>query len=163
MTTVVFVNGPVNTGKTTVGKHLAARLAGARFLDGDDHGSAAEGLIDRIRAAQDFIAAALEEVDAPYLVVAYPLRHEDYGMFTDICRRRGLPFLVVTLAPPLDVALSNRGRRHLTDAERRRVADMYAEGYAQRLFSDITLNNADITAEEASDMIAQYLLARRRA
>ncbi|EGD01369.1 hypothetical protein B1M_26904, partial [Burkholderia sp. TJI49] len=35
--TVIHLNGPINSGKTTLGRALARRLPDARFIDGDDH------------------------------------------------------------------------------------------------------------------------------
>jgi hypothetical protein len=76
------------------------------------------------------------------LVIAYPLRETDFAILRDAASRRGLRLLVVTLAPPLEVALGQRGVRLLDDGERARIREMYSEGYHARAFSDLIIGGA---------------------
>ena len=49
---VLVLNGPINAGKTTTGRALAAMLADAHFVDGDDHEAADDApLAERISAS----------------------------------------------------------------------------------------------------------------
>lgn len=144
---VVVLNGSINSGKTTTGRALAAMLPGARFIDGDDHGISRsvpfQQMIDRaILWVADQIAAATE----PCLVIAYPLRDSDFALLQAACAARNARLFVATLAPPLAVALTNRGTRELDDGERIRIHEMYAEGYPARAFSDVIIT--DLTSPE---------------
>ena len=81
------------------------------------------------------------------LVIASPLRDEDVERLGAACLRRAADLRVVTLAPPIEVALSNRGSRQLRPDEISRSRQMYAEGYATRAFSDLVIG--DMTTPEA--------------
>jgi cytidylate kinase len=156
--TVVHINGSINSGKSTVGRVLAQTLADARFIDGDDH-AAPEHLPLPVQWA--FALTRIEEHIAAasfrYLVVAYPLEQADFERIDAACRKRRARLVVVTLSPPLEVVLSDRGARVLTHEERERIVEMYAQGYQSRSFSDIVLDNAGMSAEETVACIAAYL------
>ncbi|MDB5589143.1 MAG: hypothetical protein JWP26_4113 [Devosia sp.] len=154
---VVVLNGSINSGKTTTGRALAALLPGARFIDGDDHGIPEsvpfQQMIDRaVLWVADQITAATE----PVLVIAYPMRDSDFAMLQSACATRHARLFVATLAPPLAVALTNRGARELDDGERARIHEMYAEGYPARTFSDIIVTDL-ATPEQTAAMLALHI------
>tara|TARA_R110002124_G_scaffold44422_10_gene135549 strand:- start:17171 stop:17659 length:489 start_codon:yes stop_codon:yes gene_type:complete len=145
---VLVLNGPINAGKTTTGRALAAMLADAHFVDGDDHEAADDApLAERISASFARIERMIGGAQAAVLVIASPLRDEDVERLGAACLRRAADLRVVTLAPPIEVALSNRGSRQLRPDEISRSRRMYAEGYATRAFSDLLIN--DMTTPEA--------------
>nr|WP_277819437.1 DUF2062 domain-containing protein [Pseudoroseomonas vastitatis] len=155
---VIHLNGAINSGKSSVGQALAARIPGAGFVEGDEH-----GLPDELPPEQRW-AAALTRIlrlvassRAPCLVTTYPLDDTGYRRLRAVCVARGALLSVVTLAPPLDVALAPRGARRPGAAEQARIRAMYAEGYHRRGFSDVTLDNAELTAEEAAARILAAL------
>lgn len=151
---VIFLNGPVNAGKSTVGPLVAARLSQAVWLDGDDHGADPSlPLADQWEAAHRRIEAAIAALTEGTLVVGYPMDLALYERLHEKADKAGARLLVVTLSPPLEVALSDRGARVLTDAERARVAQMYDEGYQARPFSDMLLNTARLSPDECADDI----------
>ena len=139
---VVVLNGSINSGKTTTGRALAVLLPGARFIDGDDHGISRsipfQQMIDRaVFWVADQITAATDSC----LVIAYPLRDSDFVILQAACAARNARLFVATLAPPLAVALSDRGARKLDGDERARIHEMYAEGYPTRTFSDVIVTD----------------------
>ena len=133
-----------------MGRRLAALLPGAAFVEGDDHGAPDEADLDTV------IAIALARIEALVgaaggdLVIAYPLRPEDHARLAAAAGRRGARLFVATLAPPMAVALADRGGRPLSAAERDRIVEMYAEGYADPAFSDLVLDNAGLTPEQTA-------------
>jgi chloramphenicol 3-O-phosphotransferase len=153
MRLVIHLNGPVNSGKSSVGTVLAT-LAGGAFVEGDDHGAPDDAPLGfRIGAALDRIATLITGSTAEVLVVAYPLDDAAFRRLRTAATARGAAFRVVTLAPPLAVALADRGGRRLSAWERGRIAAMYAEGYASRPFSDLVLNTAGTTPRNAARLI----------
>lgn len=106
---VIILNGPINAGKTTTGRALAAMLPGYRFIEGDDHGATNETPFE---VMLEMAFSRLERVIADAetdLVIAYPLRDEDFARLKAATDARQARLIVVTLAPPLAEAFVNRG------------------------------------------------------
>jgi len=159
MTTVVVVNGPINSGKSTLGLALSRRLPDACFIDGDDHDTPDDApLLVRVEAALRRIEARIVGAESRFLVVAYPLRQEDFERIGRACDRREAGLLVITLAPPLAIALADRGVRRLEPGERKRIVEMYREGYHARPFSDLILDTARLDPDQAADEAAAAVL-----
>jgi len=155
---VLYLNGPINSGKSSIGRALAALLPGAVFLEGDDHGLPASLPREkRWAGALQRIATAIATSKAHWLVVAYPLDEAAYRTLCAACAARGARLRVVTLAPPLEVALTERGGRALSEAERRRIPEMYAEGYADRPFSEQVFDPSGQTPAESARKLAELL------
>ncbi|WP_225770181.1 hypothetical protein [Inquilinus sp. Marseille-Q2685] len=158
---IICINGPINSGKSTVGRRLAGLLPGAAFVEGDDHGAPEDAGLDTI------IATALERIEALIAaaagarVTASPRGAEDPARLAAAAGRRGARLFVARLAPPMAVALADRGGRPLSKEERERIVEMYAEGYAGPAFSDIVLDNSTLTAGEAAGIIAEALAGWR--
>jgi energy-coupling factor transporter ATP-binding protein EcfA2 len=162
MLTVIHINGPINSGKSSVGRALAGLLPHAVFIDGDDHDALDDApLTLRIQTALRRIETKIADATGDYLIVAYPLDQTHYDQLRAASGRRGARLLVLTLAPPLEVALSDRGTRSLTPWERERIIEMYAEGYQCRPFSDAVLDTAGRTPEQSAKQAAEVVLAIR--
>lgn len=151
---VICLNGSVNSGKATTGQALATLISGARFIDADDHGApegtsfAAMLKISMARLEREIAAAR-----APVLIIANPLRDEDFARLHAAASARAARLVVVTLAPALDSVVVDRGARRLTLDERARVAEMYREGYHQRAFTDLLITDAPSPAAAARDIV----------
>ncbi len=160
MLTVVHINGPINSGKSTLGQALSGLLPDARFIDGDDHGAPDDAPLPiRIEAALRRIEAHIVNATGGYLIVAYPLEWVSYERLKAAAARRRARLLVLTLAPPMEVALSHRGARVVSPAERERIAEMYEEGYHSRAFSDLVLDNSRLSIEAAAEKARAMILA----
>ncbi len=135
---------------------MAALLPAARFIDGDDH-DAPSHLPYTEQWALARLTRLIAQAQERYLVIAYPLEQDSYEQILAACRQRGARLRVVTLAPTLTAAQSDRGGRVLTDWERQRIAQMYLEGYAARPFSDLVLDTSATDAQASACLIAQWL------
>ena len=139
---VLVLNGPINAGKTTTGGALAALLPDALFVDGDDHDAPDDApLALRIEASFVRIERVIAAASATNLVVAVPLRDVDHRRLLTAATARAMRLYVITLAPPPAVALGDRGNRPLSPHEIERARQMYAEGYADRPFSDMIVTD----------------------
>lgn len=156
--TVVHINGPVNSGKSTIGSALARLLAHADFVEGDAHG-APEHLPREVRWAMaiERIEQRIRTTQCQYLVVAYPIDESQFFRLEAACRHRSARLLVVTLAPPVETALADRGVRELTGWERDRIIEMYKQGYQSSPFTDIFIDTSRGTVDECVDQIRRQL------
>ncbi|WP_262299861.1 shikimate kinase [Microvirga sesbaniae] len=162
MLTVIHLNGSINSGKSSVGHALADLLPDAIFIDGDDHDAPDDApLTLRIQTALRRIETKVADATGYYLIVAYPLDQTHYDQLRAASGRRGARLLVLTLAPPLEVALSDRGTRSLTPEERERILEMYEEGYQSRPFSDAVIDTAGRTPKQSAKQAAEVVLALR--
>lgn len=85
----IQINGSINSGKSTVGRSLAALPSTARFIDGDDHDAAATlPGIDKWAVAIARSERHIEIANSWYLVVAYPINHGDFDRLLAACNRR---------------------------------------------------------------------------
>jgi hypothetical protein len=160
MLTVIHINGPINSGKSTLGRALASSLPEASFIDGDDHEASDDAPLSvRIEAALRRIEAEIATGQGRCLVVAYPLDNADYERLKAASDRRRARFLVLTLAPPLEVALTNRGQRALSPEEKCRIVEMYDEGYHARSFSDLVLDTSLLSLPESVEKARALILA----
>ena len=152
---VVFLNGPIGVGKTTLGRALANRL-GAAFIDGDDHSDPDRPWYSSIRrTSASIVEAGLGHLEfRPFVVVAYPL-----GCTTWIYYRRkfgdlGVRTLFVTLQASYEAIVAPRRGREFSLAEHERIKVMIAEGYSDRPFSDLIVDADQAPLEETADRLA---------
>lgn len=137
---VIILSGPIGVGKTTLGRAAAAAL-GAGFIDGDDlRDRRFTWLGEVLRHKRRLVEAGMAALErAPALVVAQPLRCQDWLFLKGAFAARGVPARCVTLAAdPARITDPSRGRS-FSDGERARIAQMVAQGYAARPFSDLIL------------------------
>ncbi|MFH5255066.1 shikimate kinase [Burkholderia semiarida] len=154
--TVIHLNGPINSGKTTIGRALARVLPDARFIDGDDHDAPESAPFDvQWAIALERLVAQIAQARARHVVIAYPIGEAEFERLRTACAARDARLFVVTLAPPEAVAASNRGTRALTDWERQRIAEMYREGYASRRFSDCVIDTSNASPDVCATEIAR--------
>jgi hypothetical protein len=157
--TVIWLNGTVGAGKSAVGRALADRLAGAVFVDGDDHAGPRDLPNPvRWRMALDSLLRAVAQAGARrVLVVAYPLSKADHARLRAACGRARHALVVITIAPSLSMTLRGRSFRPLDAAERARVRVMRSEGYHRRGFAALTLPNAQPPAARTAWRIARLI------
>jgi hypothetical protein len=92
------------------------------------------GLADAlVRAGMEALATR------PVLVVAMPLRARDWALLPARFHAEGVTALCVTLAADEDAILAPGSGRAFSAAERSRIAEMIAQGYAARPFSDLVV------------------------
>lgn len=154
---LVFISGSINSGKTATSKALAQRL-GADLINVDD----LNDTIPNFNLATDLdksmdlaIQAINQSLAAGRSVVAnYVVRQKDFDRFKKEIHTNEQ--FVVTLAPRLEVAQSNRGDRTLTDWEVQRVKYHYDIGIASPPFGHI-VDNSDLTIEQTVDKILEII------
>ncbi|MDD4520245.1 MAG: ASCH domain-containing protein [Alphaproteobacteria bacterium] len=161
---IVNINGPINSGKTTVSKILEKKMQNAVFIEGDglisDEEKKRLGLSESWVFFQNKLEEKLEDYKASKkyetIIFAYPIGEKNYKRWKALADNQTC-FLNITLAPSLEVCLTNRGTRQLDDWEKNRIKEMYEEGYQKRTYSDFVLNNETQTPEETAEIIKGFV------
>jgi hypothetical protein len=154
---VIYLNGSINSGKTTVAKLLASRLPRTVHIEVDDlrNFAACLSLEEAIPfCLEDALALTRGWVGRGFnVVVSWPISEPDHQRFVQGLGNTGVPIYTFTLGPPLEVALSDRGGRSLSVRERERVAQMYAAGMPEPSFGVVIDNSGQSPEETAEEII----------
>src|SRR2546426_892339 len=94
----IFLNGPIGTGKTTLGRALAQNIE-AGFIDGDDHSDPDKPWFASIKRTSERIVQAGFQILATHraVVIAYPLGCTNWIYFRRKFGDAGVAPLFVTL------------------------------------------------------------------
>lgn len=154
---IIFINGSINSGKSTVSRLLTNGLQNSALLEIDSLRQMIDWMpIDQaiplnLKNAVSLIKNFSE--DSINVVVPYPLSQKNYDYMVNNLKDLNIPILVFTLAPVLDKILTNRGERELDDWERDRIKYHYNIGIQNPSFGEI-IDNSEQTPEET----AKYIL-----
>ena len=163
---ILNINGPMNSGKSTVSKILLNMLPNATFIEVDDLMSDEEqeklglslqqGWQERHKRLNQKLQTLKKSSEYETVIFAYPIAdntYQDWKALEDTQTK----FLNITLAPSLEECLKNRGTRELDDWDRNRIREMYGEGYQNRPYSDFIINNDNQTPEETAEIIRGFV------
>ena len=153
---IIFINGSINSGKSTVTKLLAKELSNTALIEIDVLREMIEwmpleeaiplNLENALTLIRNFITRDLN------VIVPYPLSQKNFDYFTAGLKDLDIETHVFTLAPKLEKVLTNRGTRELTDWERQRIQHHYEIGIHKPTFGEI-IDNTDQTPEETVKII----------
>ncbi len=126
---LIYINGSINSGKSTIGRLLAAYLPRTVHIEVDELRHFADCLslsdaapycvVDASTLTRNWLARGFN------VVVTWPISQRDYAHFEREAANAGVTIHAVTLRPPLEVAISDRGQRELSDRERGRIREQY--------------------------------------
>lgn len=153
---IIFINGSINAGKSTVAKMLAKELENTALLEIDSlrdmiawmpiDQAVPINLENAISVIKNFVEHGLN------VIVPYPLSQKNYEYVTGNLKGIDTQTYFFTLAPSLEKAITNRGTRELDDWERERINHHYNIGIHNPSFGEI-INNSDQTPEETAKII----------
>ena len=151
---IIFLNGSINAGKSTVAKLLAKELPSSALVEIDAFHEMIEwmpidqavplNLENAVSVIRNFSKRGIS------VIVPYPLSQKNYDYIMSGLKDLGEIIFVFTLAPKLDKVLTNRGTRVLDDAERERINHHYKIGIANPSFGIIIDNSEQSPAETTS-------------
>lgn len=163
---IININGPINSGKSTISKLLEKELPNALFIEVDDLLSDEEqeklglkmeqGWQERTNRLAKIVNAEKQNKAYDNIVFAYPISENLYNEWK-LWQDENTKFINITIAPKLEVCLTNRGTRELEEAEKHRIFQMYEEGYHNRAYSDLIIDNSVQTPSETLDTILKFL------
>lgn len=153
---VVFISGSINSGKTTTGRAVAAAI-GAEFIDIDDLNDRVPNF-DLAKDISKGIAIAIDEANrlikqSKSVVLSYVIRNQDRQQILEDLIDKNPIF--ITLAPRLDIALSDRGRG-LSEWEIQRIRYHYDTGIATPNFGKI-IDNSDMNLKDVVAKVVKFI------
>ena len=161
---IIFINGSINAGKTTVAKILAKEIPRTALLEVDVLREMIEwmplsqsipiNLENTLALIRNFSKQGLN------VVVPYPLSQKNYDYLVGNLNDLGTKIYTFTLAPSIDVALTNRGTRSLDDEERERIKYHYTVGIHSPRFGEI-IDNSKQTADETAQLISAKIAGNK--
>jgi len=153
---ILWLNGSINSGKSTVARILSTELKNTANIEIDVfhefiHWKPIEESVQlNIKNAISVIKNFIEEgID---VIVTYPLSQKNYDFVMTELGQYKDQLHVVTLAPPLEDALINRGTRELVEWEIERIKHHYSIGVPSPLFGDV-IDNSHQTPEETANAV----------
>jgi hypothetical protein len=153
---IIFLNGSINAGKSTVAKLIAKNMDNIALLEIDvfhemigwipiDQ-AVPLNLENAVSVISNFVKRGLN------VIVPYPLSQKNYGYMVGNLKETNTKIYFFTLAPKLEKTLTNRGTRELTDQEKDRIKHHYNIGISNPTFGEI-IDNSDQTPQETADYI----------
>jgi len=153
---IIFINGSINSGKSTVTKLLARELPNTALIEIDVLREMIEwmplekaiplNLENAVSLIRNFAKRNLN------VIVPYPMSLKNYDYMMASLGDLGVMISVFTLAPKLEKVLTNRGTRELTDWERQRIQHHYDTDIHKPNFGEI-IDNTEQTPEETVKII----------
>lgn len=160
---IILINGPINSGKTTLARHLAATMPRTAHVEVDTLREfvAFLPLAEAIPVSLENAATVTRNLVRRqfHVVLSYPLGVQDHAYLLAAWADLGVPIHTFTLAPPLATALADRGGRALSDHERRRIREQYADGRHRPPFGSI-LDTTHLAVAETADAIRRQVASR---
>lgn len=163
---LVNINGPINSGKSTISKLLAQTLSNSLFIEVDDLLSdeekdllgltQCEGWAERINRLAKIVTHEKHIQQFDHIIFAYPMTEKLFKKWKQ-WEDESTKFISITLAPDIEVCLTNRGKRILTDEEIERIKEMYQEGYHNSEYADLIINNSTQEPEETLQQVTSFL------
>jgi hypothetical protein len=155
----VFINGSINAGKSTVAKLLSQRLTNCVVIEPDQiREEFADLPIDKaVPLVMEKLAVRLKEINdsGKDAVVPYPLSTKNAETIVSCCRKLNSEIKVFSLDPGLEVAVSDRGARRLTEWEVDRIKKHY--GGLIDLKLGTVINNDNEKPEQTAERILREI------
>jgi len=158
MSKLIFLNGAINCGKTTIGKQIVEKCDNVAFVEIDDlhafipwmsiEQAVPLNIKNGINVSKNFIK---ENIDVIFL---YPLSDTDFdyvkGLIDFECQIE-----CITLYCELHENIKNRGKRKLSEYEINRIKWMHENGLAKPNFSTIV----DTTNKSINEVV-EHLISK---
>lgn len=157
---IIFLNGSINAGKSTIAKLLVKKLSNSALVEIDVFHEMIEWMpIDKavplnlenaVSVIKNFVRGGLN------VIVPYPLSQKNYGYMMDGLKDLDTKIHVFTLDPKFEKAITNRGARELNDWEKERIQHHYNIGIHNPTFGEI-VDTSNHTPEETVSIILRSI------
>ncbi len=156
---VIFLNGSINAGKSTVAKMLVQKLPNTALVEIDAFHEMIEWMpIDKavpinlenaLSVIRNFVKREMS------VIVPYPLSQKNHDYMISGLKDLETDIYIFTLSPKIEKILENRGTRELTEQEKERIKHHHDIGIPNPTFGEI-MDNSEQTPQET----ANYILSK---
>lgn len=147
---IIYINGPINSGKTTISKFISERINNTVHIEVDHlrHFAAFLSLSEAIPYAfEDTVLIMKNWLQRGFnAVISWPISKENFNILKENAITENATVFAFTLLPKLSVCLENRGNRELTDLERLRINEKYANW--EKTAIGHVIDNSNLSVEE---------------
>lgn len=160
---IIFINGSINSGKSTVSNLLAKQMDNTIVFEIDDiMKKIGRGPIDKALPAVH--NQAIKELKkkargSKNIIIPYPLSKENYEKFFNELEVIDNDILAFTLSPRLAVVIKDRGNRKLSDWEKKRIKYHYSIDINNPKYGCI-VDNSDETVEQTVSAILAKIMTK---
>jgi tRNA uridine 5-carbamoylmethylation protein Kti12 len=157
---IIFLNGSINAGKSTVAKILAKKLSNTAVVEIDSLREMIDWMLideavplnleNAVSVIKNFTKKGLNTI------VPYPISQDNYDYVLNELKDINTKTYFFTLAPKLEKILTNRGDRELNNKERERIKHHYDIGIQNPSFG-IVVDNTNQTPEETVEEILKNI------
>lgn len=161
---IIFINGSINSGKSTVSKLLSNKIGNCAVLEIDELRNFIEWMpLEQsipINWENAFLLIRNFVKNKINVIVPYPISQKNYERIINSLKDLKENIYFFTLNPSLDIVSQNRGERNLDDWERERIKYHYSIGINNPTFGKIIDNSnqaPDETVEEIFSRIKNLL------
>jgi len=156
---VIFINGSINSGKSTVSKIIAKKLTNTVILEIDTlrkfiHWLPLEKSIP-INLENACLLIKNFDKNNINVIVPYPISQKNYDLIMKLLKGLKTKIYFFTLDPSINIALTNRGNRKLSVWEKNRIKHHYRIGIHRPSFGEIINNSNDKPEETAKKIISK--------
>ena len=153
---IIFLNGSINSGKTTIANILAEKISNTALLEIDTLRQMINWMpIDKAVPVNIENAVSLIKNFSNKnfnVIVPYPLSEKNHNFIMKELKDIDTKIFIFTLSPKLEKVLTNRGSRELDSWEIERIKYHYDIGIHNPIFGEI-IDNGDQKPEETADYI----------
>lgn len=153
---IIILNGPINSGKTTVAKILWEKIPNLahieidkirEFIDWMENKPSWEiSFLTALSVAKEFLKKDLN------VLITYHISDKGYRQIKKYLEPIDKDIFAFTFLPPIYQILTNRGTRELNEWERQRIKETYEkENY--KVSYGKTIDNSMQTPQETADYI----------
>lgn len=157
---IIFINGSINSGKSTVAKKLAAKFDKPALVEGDNLGAFIEwmSIDEAVPINLENLVSVIRNLSRHEftIIAVYPLSESNHTFVINSLADLKETIHVITLSPNIDKALSDTTDRQLTDWERARIRHHYKIGIPNPSFG-VIVDNTNETPDETVARIYQLV------
>lgn len=153
---IIFINGSINAGKSTVAKLLADKIGDSALVEIDSFHNfipwmpISESVLINLENATLVIKNFAKR--GFNVIVPCPLSKRNYEYLMEELKDVSEDIQIFTLNPNLEKVLKNRGERELSEAEQERIRYHYSIGINNPAFGKV-IDNTNQSVEETVESI----------